>query len=219
MTNEALGRRRSSWTTSEVVVLLDVAAKVLLLLSIVRVGLDPTWGNLEGKAPIARAVTYPLLAFAIPLVWLARRHQGAYPWTADLLITLVCFNDILGNRLDLYDAIVWFDDASHFFATGQLSAAAVLLTLHRGTFGQVLERAVAVGMTIALAWEVFEYFSFVTTSSELQWAYRDTIGDLTLGWLGSVAAAAVIAAYWHFTESPSGAIREAVRGERSGTAY
>jgi hypothetical protein len=204
---------------SEVVVLLDVAAKVLLLLSIVRVGLDPTWGNLEGKAPVARAVAYPLLAFAIPFVWVVRRREGAYPWTADLLISVVCFSDILGNRLDLYDAVVWFDDASHFFATGQLSAAAVLLTLHRGTFGQVLERAVAIGLTISLWWEVFEYFSFVTRSSELKWAYRDTIGDLTLGWLGSVAAAAAIAAYWHFTQAPSSASRGDVRGERSGTAY
>ena len=204
---------------SEVVVLLDVAAKVLLLLSIVRVGLDPTWGNLEGKAPVARAVAYPLLAFAIPFVWVVRRREGAYPWTADLLISMVCFNDILGNRLDLYDAIVWFDDASHFFATGQLSAAAVLLTLHRGTFGQALERAVAIGLTISLWWEVFEYFSFVTRSSELKWAYRDTIGDLTLGWLGSVAAAAAIAAYWHFTQAPSSASRGDVRDERSDTAY
>ncbi|MFE6509638.1 hypothetical protein ACFVDI_15800 [Nocardioides sp. NPDC057767] len=200
--------------------LLDLGAKLLLVLSLVRVGLDPTWGNLEGKAPVARAVLYPLLAFAVPVVWLVRRRQEApYPWAADLLISAACFGDILGNRLDLYDAVVWFDDASHFFATGQFSAAAVLLTLRRGTFLQALERAVAFGLTISLGWEVFEYFSFVTRSSELQWAYRDTIGDLTLGWLGSVAAAAAIAAYWHHTRSPSGASSAAITDAPSGTAY
>jgi hypothetical protein len=219
VTNEAAGIRRSSWPLSDVVVLLDVAAKLLLLLSLVRVGLDPTWGNLEGKAPVARAILYPLLAFAIPLIWAVRPRQTAYPWAADALISVACFADILGNRLDLYDTVVWFDDVSHFVATGLFSAAAVLLTLHRGTFGQVLERAVAIGLTISLGWEVFEYFSFVTRSSEIQGAYRDTIGDLTLGWLGSVAAAAAIAAYWHFTQAPSSASQEDVRDERSGTAY
>ena len=209
---------------NDVVVLLDLAAKLLLLLSLLRVGLDPTWGNLEGKAPVARAVLYPLLAFAIPLVWVVRRREGSYPWAADLLVSAACFGDILGNRLDLYDAVVWFDDASHFYATGLFSAAAVLLTLHRGTLRQTLERAVAVGMTVSLGWEVFEYFSFVTRSSELRWAYRDTIGDLTLGWLGSVTAAAAVAAYWHLTPSPSagppsGPRSDRVTGGPSGTAY
>ncbi|MFE4000768.1 hypothetical protein ACFX43_18495 [Nocardioides sp. YIM B13467] len=176
---------------------------MLLLLFIIRVTLEPTWGNLEGKAPFARAVLYPMLAFAIPLVWVVRRRDAAYPWGADLLVTAACFSDILGNRLDLYDAVVWFDDASHFAATGLFSAAAVLLTMRHGTLGQVLERAVAVGMTSSVGWELFEYFSFVTRSSELRWAYRDTIGDLTLGWLGSVTAAAAISAYWHVTQSAS----------------
>lgn len=205
---------------SDLVVLLDLGAKLLLVLSLVRVGVDPTWGNLEGKAPVARAVLYPLLAFAVPLLWLLRsRRETPYPWAADLLISAACFGDILGNRLNLYDAIVWFDDASHFFATGQFSGAAVLLTLHRGTFRQALERAVAFGLTVSLGWEVFEYFSFVTRSSELQWAYRDTIGDLTLGWLGSVTAAAAIATYWHLSQPPPIARRAPITDAQSGTAY
>lgn len=205
------------------VVLLDLAVKLLLLLSLLRVGLDPTWGNLEGKAPVARAVLYPLLAFAIPLVWVTRGRETAYPWAADLLVSAACFGDILGNRLDLYDAVVWFDDVSHFAATGQFSAAAVLLTLHQATFRQALERAVAVGMTISLGWEVFEYLSFVTRSSEYGGAYRDTIGDLTLGWLGSVAAAVAVAAHWHLRASR---VRpgprpgdDTVTDARSGSAY
>jgi hypothetical protein len=43
-------------------------------------------------------------------------------------------------------------------------------------------------MTLALAWEVWEYFAFVTRSSEVGTAYADTVGDLALGWLGAVAA-------------------------------
>lgn len=206
------------------VVLLDLGAKVLLLLFLVRVGVDPTWGNLEGKAPVARALLYPLPAFVIPLIWLVRRPEAPFPWAADLLISSACFNDILGNRLDLYDTVVWFDDLSHFAATAQFSAAAVLLTLRRGTFRQALERAVSVGMTIALGWEVFEYLSFVTRSAEHTGAYRDTIGDLTLGWLGTVAAAAAVAAYWHLTSPPGtrpGPLPgdDTVTDARSGTGY
>ncbi|MER6970899.1 hypothetical protein ABT304_07590 [Nocardioides sp. NPDC000445] len=204
MTYEVAARHRPGRSWSDAIVFLDLAAKMLLVLLLIRVTLDPTWGNLEGKAPFARAVLYPMLAFVIPVVWAVRgRGDSYYPWVADLLVTAACFGDILGNRLDLYDAIVWFDDVSHFAATGQFSAAAVLLTMHHGTFGQVLERAIAIGMTCSIGWELFEYFSFVTRSSELRWAYRDTIGDLTLGWLGSFTAAAVITAYWRLTQMPS----------------
>lgn len=175
------------------VVLLDVTAKVLLLLAITRVALDPAWGNLEGKAPAARALTYPLLAFVVPLTHVVRRSQGPYPWLADLLVTVPAFSDILGNRLDLYDTVSWFDDAIHLVNTGLLGAAAVLLA---GWAGAPLRRraalSIAAGMTFAVAWEVWEYASFVTRSAEVGTAYADTVWDLALGWLGTVVAAVVV---------------------------
>jgi len=52
--------------------------------------------NLEGKAPLGRAVTYPPLAFAVP-AWWARRSDGPYPWLPDLLLlTYTALSDILG---------------------------------------------------------------------------------------------------------------------------
>ncbi len=84
---------------------LDVAAKVLLVVFLTMAVVDPSWGNLEGKAPVARAVTYPLLAFVVPVGWALRHRLSSYPWFADLLVTFTCFTDILGNRLDLYDSI------------------------------------------------------------------------------------------------------------------
>lgn len=176
-----------------VVHVVDIAAKLVLLALLALVVVDPGWGNLEGKAPMARALTYPLLAFAIPLWWHVRARPTPYPWVADLLLTITGFSDILGNRLDLYDRIVWFDDVMHFLNIGLVAAAVILLTLDRSArFVVVLERAIAVGMTAGLAWEVFEYFSFVTRHSELRWAYADTVGDLALGWLGAAAAALVV---------------------------
>jgi hypothetical protein len=175
------------------VVLLDVAAKAVLLLVVARVALDPAWGNLEGKAPGTRAVTYPLLAFVVPVAHFLRRRPGPYPWTADLLVTLPAFSDILGNRLDLYDRVVWFDDLMHLLATGALSAAVVLLAgAAHAPLRTRLATSVAAGMTLALAWELWEYVAFVTRSAEAGTAYADTVGDLALGWVGAAAAGLLV---------------------------
>ncbi|CUR59827.1 hypothetical protein NOCA1190115 [metagenome] len=100
------------------VVAFDVLAKVVLVLAMARVAVDPSWGNLEGKSPTTRAVTYPMLAFVVPVGHLWLRSGRPYPWVADLLVTLPAFSDILGNRFDLFDRVVWFDDLLHFVATG-----------------------------------------------------------------------------------------------------
>lgn len=176
-------------------VVLDVGVKAVLLFFLALVAVDPGWGNLEGKAPVARAVTYPMVALLAPVVirWCQRR--APFPWGADLLISLTCFSDILGNRLDLYDTVAWFDDWMHFMNTGLIAGAVVALTTtvrHAAT--DVALRAVAIGMTLALGWEVFEYVSFVTRSPELPLAYGDTVVDLCLGWFGSCVAGCVVAA-------------------------
>jgi hypothetical protein len=177
------------------VVVLDVGAKVLLLLALARVALGLAWGNLEGKAPGTRAVTYPMLALVVPLAHLLRRRPGCYPWLADLLVTVPAFSDVLGNRLDLYDRVVWFDDFMHFLGTGSLSAAVVLLVGEgRAPPLRRLVVALSAGMTLALAWEVWEYFAFVARSGEAAWAYADTVGDLALGWLGAATAAVLLGA-------------------------
>jgi hypothetical protein len=175
------------------VVVLDVLAKLLLVVAVARVALDPTWGNLEGKSPITRAVTYPLLALVVPAGHLWWRPGRPYPWVADLLVTLPAFSDVLGNRLDLFDRIVWFDDLMHALATGALSAAVVLLAgLGGAPLLRRLEVAVASGMSLALLWEVWEYLAFVTRSGEAGTAYGDTVGDLSLGWTGAVVAALLV---------------------------
>jgi hypothetical protein len=176
---------------------LNLLSKAVLVASLALVVVDPEWGNLTGKAPTARAFTYPLLAFAIPLWWCVRRPQRPYPWLSDLLLTLTGFSDVLGNRLDLYDRVPWFDDWMHFANVTCVTAALVLVTMHRTVSSvAVLERSLALGMTAALAWEVFEYLSFVTHSSELPTAYADTVGDLVMGWCGAIAAALLVHLAW-----------------------
>lgn len=174
-------------------VVLDLTAKALLLLLVLQVALDPAWGNLEGKAPGARAVTYPLLAFLVPVVFHLRRSGGSYPWGADVLLTVPAFSDMLGNRLDLYDRVDWFDDLVHVANTGFLAAAVVLLCGAAGApLRRRLELALASGMTLSLLWELWELYAFVQRSAEAGNAYVDTVGDLALGWVGAVLAALLV---------------------------
>ena len=176
------------------VAMADVAAKVVLVLLLARVVVDPGWGNLEGKAPISRALTYPLLAFVIPVAHLLRPAKP-YPWLADLLVTVPGFSDILGNRLDLYDRVVWFDDLIHLVNTGLLAGAVVLLLgLEAAPLRRRLEVAIASGVSVALVWELWEFLAFVTRSGEAATAYADTLGDLSLGWLGAALAAVLVGA-------------------------
>ncbi|TNC22008.1 hypothetical protein [Mumia zhuanghuii] len=177
---------------------LDVAAKILLVLMLASALAFPEFGNLDDKGAVARAVSYPMLAFTVPVVWhLWWRERASFPWLADLLITITCFTDILGNRMDLYDQIVWFDDWMHFMNTGLLAAAAILLTLPRSaTLGATIERALAFGATAAIVWELAEYFAFISKSSERHSAYTDTLGDLALGTTGCLVAAVLIHLAW-----------------------
>jgi hypothetical protein len=184
--------------TPSVVRGLDLFAKSGLLLLLVMATLNPELGNLEGKGANARTVGYTVLAFTVPAIWYACwRERASFPWVADLLVTITCFSDTLGNRMDLYDAIWWFDDWMHLINTGLLAAAIILLTLHHGaTLGRTIERALAFGVTAALVWEIAEYFAFVSKSSERAGAYDDTLGDLALGTTGTVLAALIVHAMW-----------------------
>lgn len=171
---------------------LDVAAKGALLLLLLVVASDPAVGNLEGKGATARAIGYPLAAFTVPVVWWRRWRGRPFPWRADLLVTLTCFTDTLGNRLDLYDTVVWFDDVVHLLNPALLTAAVVVLSLPRtATRAQVVERSLAFGATAALAWEVAEYYAFLALSDAVD-RYEDTLLDLSLGVLGALVAGLVV---------------------------
>lgn len=190
-------------------VVLDIVLKTVLLWLVVRTAIDPSWGNLEGKAPMFRAITYPMLAAVLPVVWIVRSWRGLperpFPWLADVLVTATCFNDFLGNRLDLYDAVTWFDDAVHFVVNAALAAAVVLLWCTPATrLRDVLARAVAVTTTVSLAWEIWEYRAFIERIGERFSAHADTLGDLGLGWAGAVVGALLVVTTWRRQEQLAG---------------
>jgi hypothetical protein len=176
---------------------IDIAVKaalIVLLLFGALSGLE----RFEGKAFTGRALAYPIATVIVPAAWwlVARRRErpSAYPYALDILVVLPFLIDTLGNALDLYDTIGWWDDANHFVNWFILTAG----------FGQLLVRlpvgrlnafalAVGFGAVTAVLWEFAEYVAFIRNSSELDTAYTDTLGDLALGLGGSIAAALVTA--------------------------
>ncbi len=126
--------------------------------------------------------------------WLVRRRGGrpAYPYALDILLVMPFLIDVAGNALDLYDTVEAWDDLNHLVNWALLTAA----------FGQLLLRlpvprlaalglGIGFGAVTAVLWELAEYVTFIRNSPELETAYTDTLGDLTLGLCGSVVAALV----------------------------
>ncbi len=183
----------------------DIAAKTGLVLLLGLALLVPGLGNMDGKGLLPRAVGYPVAAFAIPLVWFTWwRQRASFPWAADFLVTFACFSDIFGNYLNLYDSVESFDNMIHLVNTGLLTAAIILLTMHRSTrLSAVVERSLAFGVSAALVWEIAEYSAFLRWSPERLGAYADTLSDMTLGAIGSLIAGLWVHALWrrgHLTE-------------------
>ena len=171
-------------------VLVKLATTALLVFA----ALHPDWQQFAGKAMAARAVGYPLALLVLPaLWWLLRRRAGRpYPALADLLVSLPFLVDTAGNALDLYDSVVWFDDACHLVNWALLlGGLAVSLPrwLHAWTR---LGLTVGLGSATALLWEVGEYCAFLRDSPELATAYTDTLGDMVLGTIGSLLAGLLV---------------------------
>ena len=109
-----------------------------------------------------------------------------------MLFVLPFLIDTIGNALNLYDTIDWWDDANHFVNWALLSGAvAVALSRTHGNRAELFCLVVGFGAVTAILWEIGEYFAFIRNSSELATAYTDTLGDLALGLGGSTLTAAI----------------------------
>jgi hypothetical protein len=174
---------------------LDIAIKVgtvaLLLFAVAR----PDLPQFAGKAFQGRAITYPVALLVAPIGWwvLGRPRGIAFPVAADILLGTPFLVDVLGNALNLYDSVDWWDDANHL-VNWFVHTAAIGVLLQLGPWGRWTRvgLAIAWAASTAILWEIAEYLLFVRGSPELATAYSDTIGDLALGLLGGAIAAVVV---------------------------
>ncbi|HWL37889.1 MAG TPA: hypothetical protein VNQ77_17015 [Frankiaceae bacterium] len=172
-------------------VVVAVALKVVLVALVLFALTHLDWERFADKAMTARAVLYPLAAAIVPLVWLAGGRRFDYPGVTDALLVAPFVVDLAGNALDLYDSVTWFDDACHLGNWAVLTLAVGLPIARRCGPWVTLGLCVGFGATTALVWEVGEYGAFILKTEESVTAYRDTIGDMTLGLTGATVAGLV----------------------------
>ncbi|MFL6039027.1 MAG: hypothetical protein ACJ74B_10375 [Gaiellaceae bacterium] len=148
----------------------------------------------DGKAMLARALTYPLATLIVPVAWSLRGRHPPYPHLVDILVVLPFVIDTGGNVLDLY-SMWWFDDVAHFL-NWWILVSAFALALRRTSLPPLSSWALAVGFGAAteILWELGEYAVMKLGSSGLQLTYEDTIGDLALGGCGTLLGATAVAA-------------------------
>jgi hypothetical protein len=173
----------------------------LLLLAVLR----PDLPQFEGKAMTGRALTYPLAAIIVPAAWWLFARGSPYPYGVDICLVLPFLIDVVGNALDLYDSIDWWDDLNHFVNWGILTTAFGLLLL-RFALGRLNMAALMVGFgaVTAILWELGEYLSFIRGGPEEKTAYTDTLGDLSLGLAGSTVSALLVSGLaWWSSRMPS----------------
>jgi hypothetical protein len=173
----------------------DVAIKLATVTLLAWAVLNPDLPQFASKAFTGRAIAYPIALLVLPAIWwLMGRPRGiAFPVAADILLGSPFLIDVVGNALNLYDSIEWWDDANHL-VNWFLHTAAVGLLLRLGSWGPRTRAALAVGWsaTTAILWELAEYVAFVPNSPEAATAYADTLGDLALGLIGGTVAAILV---------------------------
>ena len=105
------------------------------------------------------------------------------------MLALPFLIDTVGDTVDFYDSIWWWDDVNHLVNWALLSGAVGALAWRSNVRPwQTLAFVVGFGAVTAILWEIAEYFAFIRFSSELDTAYVDTLGDMALGLSGSVLA-------------------------------
>jgi len=183
--------RRSLWWLPALVL---VATVVQLAVATFVPGIE----RFEDKAFGARLLAYPVMMLFVPALWwvvVKRRHPEAEPpYVAFALIMLGFLVDTTGNSFDLYDRVTWWDDMNHFVNWFFLLSGIGLIIARelRPRWAQVL-LVTGLGCLLALGWEIGEWYTFIRHGTELDTAYEDTLGDMTLGSCGAFLAALLVA--------------------------
>lgn len=157
----------------------------------------PSLPQFAGKAFGARLVGYPVMMLLVPAIWWVANRRAApkppIPWAAFALVMAPFLIDVTGNSLDLYDSVVWWDDANHFVNWALLCGGLGLLLTGGLSRRWTILTVAGLGAILAIAWELGEWYTFIRHGTELATAYQDTLGDETLGTLGATLAGVVLA--------------------------
>ena len=171
---------------------LSVGLRVVLVALLLYGATHQSVPRYHGKAFPARLVAYSLLTSIVPAIWLIRGRRETYPFAIDQLVIVPFLFDAIGNTLNLYDRIWWWDKLEHGVNWAVL-VGAVSLALAHTTLGRIERAALAIGFgaVAGIVWELAEYVTFIRGNpSALAGAYTDTLGDLLCDLTGATVAAA-----------------------------
>ena len=95
----------------------------------------------------------------MPITWAVCGQESApstesdYPFTADIFFALPFLIDAIGNTVDFYDAIRWWDDVNHLVNWALLSGAVGALAWRSNVRPwQTLAFVVGFGAVTAILW-------------------------------------------------------------------
>ena len=178
-----------------------LAVTVVLLLAAVLV---PGADQFDDKGWAVRLVAYPALMLVAPAIWWlvrGRRGAGPAPYVAFGLIMAPFLSDTAANWLDLFRKVGWWDDLSHFAHWFLLcTGIGLLVAPHVRPRWLVVPLVAWMGSALALGWELGEYALFIGAGKEAGGAYRDTLGDESLGTTGALVAGLLV---WWWTSRQS----------------
>ena len=143
----------------------NVGVKAILI-CLLALGAFSGLQQFEGKAFLWRLATYSVAALIVPKIWATRWRGSAssskspfstksdYPFAADILLTLPFLIDTVGNAVDFYDSISWWDDVNHLANWALLSGAVGALAWRSNVRPwQTLAFVVGFGAVTAILWE------------------------------------------------------------------
>lgn len=150
--------------------------------------------------PAAWLVSGPLSALTMLLVsggtWVLRYYSRTRG--EDLAGQVVLFLGGAFSVLGTYRVIGWLDVVVHLLVLAVLTTALINMFLHHGMLPAAATRRQAAGLLVSVAamgvglavlWEIGEWFGHTFINPEVGVGYADTLGDLVAGSLGALLAA------------------------------
>lgn len=182
----------------------NIGVKLLLVGLFAHYLLFPDLPQYQNKGMPARLIIYPLLVSSVfiihSLVQLRARKKIVYPHLADFFISLAFTFDVLGNTLNLFNTIAWWDDLMHLVLWGLWVLGVGCLLRQFSSLSRLAVGSLTLGFGAVtnILWELGEYMSFVPDNpTEGPEAYRDTMGDMALSLLASLVSAILISTvFW-----------------------
>lgn len=139
-----------------------------------------------------------ILALALPAL-LVPRFVGVRPWF-DITYGTAVLVASWSNVIDLYRSVAGWDLVVHTVCTGLIAAIAYLALVRWGITPRPPDArraavifTAALGLAASAVWEIIEWIGKTFVTDEIFVTYTDTIGDMAVGALGSLAAGFLVA--------------------------